>query len=124
MKRSRTLGLAVPLLIGLATAASSARAGNPIFDYFWSGGYYEGPPPAGNCRVLVDRHGLDAVWHGEFSGKRRDIYNYNYYPYFGSGCFLTEHACRIWQARSMTALFGGLSIATRCHRPVPNWELR
>jgi len=116
---------AVVLATGHIAGVPDAEARN-VIDYVLAGDRYQGRPPAGNCRALVDKHGADAVWHGEFAGKRRDIYaNRNRtHSYFASGCFLSERACRIWQHRSMTALRGGISIATRCHRPVPNWELR
>jgi len=118
------------LAFAVAFLATSLTAGTPdaqvrnIIEYILTGDPYEKPPPAGNCRALIDRHGADAVWHGEFAGKQRDPVSDHYRSYFASGCFLSERACRIWQSRSMTALTGGLSIATRCHRPVPNWELR
>lgn len=117
---------ALVLATGLAAGTLSAHAQNVIYDILLAGDRYGGRPPAGNCRALVDRHGANAVWHGEFAGKYRDIYanRKRFHSYFGSGCFLSERACRIWQGRSMTALRGGPSIATRCHRPVPNWELR
>ena len=119
----QTLTFAVLVLVtGLMAGASDANARNVILDRFL-GDPYNARPAAGDCRVLVDRYGPEAVWHGEFAGHRRD-YNYRNRSYFGSGCFLTERACRIWQFRSLSALNGGLSIATRCHRPVPNWELR
>lgn len=113
------------LTAGLPAGTADAQVRN-IIDYILVGDHSNTRPPAGNCRVLVDRHGADAVWHGEFAGKRRDIHTHRdrYHSYFGSGCFLSERACRIWQGRSLSALDGGPSIATRCHRPVPNWELR
>ena len=124
MRLRQTLTFAVLVLAaGLTAGAADAKARN-IIDYILAAGHYEGRPTAGNCRTLVARHGTAAVWHGEFAGKRRDIYSNQYHSYFGSGCFLSERACRIWQGRSLSALTGGLSIATRCHRPVPNWELR
>ncbi len=119
----QTLTFAVLVLVtGLMAGTSDANARNVILDRLL-GDPYNARPPAGDCRVLVDRHGAEVVWHGEFAGKRLD-YNYRNRSYFGSGCFLTERACRIWQFRSLSALNGGLSLATRCHRPVPDWELR
>ena len=126
MRSGQKLTFALVILAtGLAAGTPDAQV-RDVFDYILAGDHYQGRPPAGDCRALVDKHGIGAVWHGEFAGKRRDIYaNRNRtHSYFGSGCFLSERACRIWQGRSMTALRGGISIATRCHRPVPNWELR
>lgn len=124
MRLGQTLTFAVVVLVtGLAAGTPDAQAGT-IIDYILAGDRYNERPPAGNCRALVDRHGIGAVWHGEFAGKRRNTFSDRFHSYFGSGCFLSERACRIWQGRSVTALHGGRSIATRCHRPVPNWELR
>jgi hypothetical protein len=122
----QTLTFAVLVLAVSLTAGTAGAQVRNVIDYLLAGDHYERRPPAGNCRALIDRHGAAAVWHGEFAGKRRDIYTHRdrYRSYFGSGCFLSERACRIWQGRSLTALRGGPSIATRCHRPVPNWELR
>ncbi len=126
MRLGQRLTFAVVILATGLTAGTAGSQARNIIEYILAGDHYDGRPQAGNCRALIDRHGTDAVWHGEFAGKRRDIYaNRNrYHSYFASGCFLSERACRIWQGRSLTALRGGLSIATRCHRPVPNWELR
>ncbi|GEM_PF-4193190 len=126
MQLRQTLTFAVVVLAaGLAAGTADAQV-RSVIETFLAGDYSDERPLAGNCRALVDRLAAAAVWHGEFAGKRRDIYaNRNrYHSYFASGCFLTERACRIWQGRSLTALRGGPSIATRCHRPVPNWELR
>jgi hypothetical protein len=126
MQSGYKLAFAVAFLAtGLTAGPANAQVRN-VIDYILAGDRYQGRPPAGDCRALVDKYGAGAVWHGEFAGKRRDIYSHRdrYRSYFDSGCFLSERACRIWQGRSMTALTGGPSIATRCHRPVPNWELR
>jgi hypothetical protein len=124
MRLRQKLTFAILILAaGLTAGTADAQIGN-IIDYILTGDPYDKPPPAGNCRTLVDRHGVDAVWHGEFAGKRRNTFSDQHHSYFASGCFLTERACRIWQDRSLSALHGGRSIATRCHRPVPNWELR
>ena len=124
MRLQQKLTFAIMILAaGLTTGTADAQIRN-VIDYILAGDHYQGRPLAGNCRALVDRHGADAVWHGEFAGKLRDNFTDQYHRYFGSGCFRTERACRIWQGRSLSALRGGLSIATRCHRPVPNWELR
>ncbi len=123
MRLEQKLTIAVLILAaGLTARPPDAHARNVILDRLL-GDPYNARPPAGDCRVLVDRYGPEAVWHGEFAGRRLD-YNYRNRSYFGSGCFLTERACRIWQFRSLSALNGGRTKATRCHRPVPNWELR
>ncbi len=126
MRFGHKFAFALALLVaGLVAGTADAQVRN-IIDHILAGDHYQERPPAGDCRALVDKHGRSAVWHGEFAGKRRnlDANRNRYHSYFGSGCFLSERACRIWQGRSMTALHGGPSIATRCHRPVPNWELR
>lgn len=126
MRLGQTLAFAVVVLVAGLSAGTAGAQVKEVVGFILAGDPYDDPPPAGNCRALVDRHGIDAVWHGEFAGKRQDIYatRKRYRSYFASGCFLSERACRVWQGRSVTALRGGISIATRCHRPVPDWELR
>ncbi len=126
MRSRQMLTIAAALLVtGFLTGTSNAQF-TSVIKHILTNDPYQGRPPSGDCRTLVDRYGIGAVWHGEFAGKQRDIYSNRrrFHSYFDSGCFLSERACRIWQGRSLSALRGGPSIATRCHRPVPNWELR
>ena len=106
MRLRQKLTFAIVVLVTVLMAGTADAQVKNVIDYILTGDHYDERPPAGNCRALVDRHGAAAVWHGEFAGKRRNTFSDQFHSYFGSGCFLSERACRIWQGRSVTALHG------------------
>ncbi len=71
-------------------------------------------PVSGDCRALSAAVGAEAVWYGEYSGKRYDDFNERLTPYYARGCFETEFACRVWQNQAMTYSERGPTYWTRC----------
>jgi hypothetical protein len=88
----RSLGYALVLLAG----ASAAQAQG------WKGaGTAYPPPPVPDCGEVIARHGGQAIWVGEYSG-RYPTAGLATAPYGAIGCFLSEAECRRWLHQNMS----------------------
>jgi hypothetical protein len=111
--RARVLVLATVAALGAAPAFAAP------FENFFD---YEEPrlPRAGDCSAIAAELGPGATWYGEYSGKRYDTFNDEYYPFAARGCFKSETACRIWQQRAITYSIGGPIYYTSCRPGGPS----
>lgn len=94
-----------------------ALADNPITEFF----RYDGPPTphARDCGELAASRGSNAIWFGEFSGKRFDDFSDKYQPYAARGCFESGEACQIWQGQEISVANGGPIYYATCRRGRP-----